>query len=381
MKLSFLYSEISYKILCADLENLINSAAASGLELYDVKYLSPYSAELKINFKDKGQFEDLLKRKFAEGEIIKNSGPKRLFSYIKKRKVLSTALILLLVLLKLSSLFIWDLELISEGEINEARLLNALYDKGLYCGAYKKKLKPDRIRDKMLSEFPEINFMAINIKGQRAELLIEPMEKLPPMYKEDEPLDLVASASGIIKSVEALKGRALINPGDYAEKGMVLIEGKQDLFNGAEKEIQAKGSVIAETNEEITAVTPLKASLKGDIVKRKIRFGIKFGNKRKNFYNNSGKHIDGCVKIIKEYKLGRQDLFSFPLSLIKEELIFYELHEGPGMKAEALQERLLKKLQGLNVTQRQIIKTEENGLLKLKLQYSALRDIAEPRRP
>ena len=74
------------------------------------------------------------------------------------------------------------------------------------------------------------------------------------------------------------------------------------------------------------------------------RIALKIGGKRINFYQNGGKTIDGCDKIVHEYNLGIEGLFRLPLSIVREELRPYRVKELSRDPAEEIGQRMLASL-------------------------------------
>ena len=83
--------------------------------------------------------------------------------------------------------------------------------------------------------------------------------------------------------------------------------------------VRAKGNILAETWYELSAVCPTEELQKTPCGISGSRYALVVGKRRINLYPDSGKTIDECDKIIKEYKLGAEGLFSMPVKLIREQ--------------------------------------------------------------
>lgn len=79
----------------------------------------------------------------------------------------------------------------------------------------------------------------MEIRGSR--LIIELVKKeLPPELEENIPCDIIASKDGIIEEIIALRGEALVEPGQTVSEGDVLITGK--IMLGHEPDGEEEGS-------------------------------------------------------------------------------------------------------------------------------------------
>ena len=122
--------------------------------------------------------------------------------------------------------------------------------------------------------------------------------------------------------------------------GETLVSGTVDSITALPRQLRSSGSVTAETWTEISALRPASEQQKTGETKKSFRFALKFGEKRINLYVSGRNALDECDKIVYEYKLGIEGLFLLPVSIIKEELSFYETEAQTGAAGEEMKEAL-----------------------------------------
>ncbi len=358
-------------------EGVLNSCVKAGIIIRNAEFKGQCQVVLSLRDSEMPLFREICRKNGAEFEKLSQKGGKKLRQLFKRRSVLLASLMLVAALLLLSSCFVWRIKIISDGEISTPKLLNALNSAGLYEGTLRFNISSDMLRCKVLAQMPEISWLGLNISGSEARVMVRVTPEEEKIYEEYKLTDLIASREGIIKSMSVLNGQSMKMPGDTVEQGELLVRGIMESGPNPPRAVCAKGQVIAETRRTIQAVSPETAHYKKKITGRRIKFAIKFGKKRQNLYFSSGKHIDECVKIINEYQLGIDGLFALPLSLIKEEYIFYETcaenYEGNG--EEKLLEILRENLDG-EILETEFKESSVSGKKTLQLTALCLENIA-----
>ena len=175
--------------------------------------------------------------------------------------------------------------------------------------------------------------MSVNICGSRAIVQVREREEKPLLESETGEESLFAGSSGVVRRVSVLSGRAEVQAGQPVTEGRLLV-------SAAPGQGRARGSVVAETWRELTAVRPAAETEKTPGRWRHSRFALIFGKRRLNLYFSSGKAIDGCDKIISEYTLGAGELFSLPIRIVRERLVPYVLSPAPDYDPEETARRL-----------------------------------------
>ena len=319
---------------------VLNSAASEGIELWDVQSRDEHSLCLKTFEKNLPRLERLARRAGCETEIRKRVGGREGLRRVLRRPVLLAGLLLMALLLTASSLFVWDVDVQGTRRLSRGEVLRALEDCGFGVGSFWPGVKTDLLRSEVMVRLPELAWMAVNVSGSRAAVAIVERQPKPEMYDAADAQNLVAARDGLVRRVNVLAGSAQVKEGEIVTAGRVLIAGSSDSLNGMPQSVRARGSVMADTWYELSAVCPVEERLKTPAGVPHSRFALVFGKRRLNLYIGSGKTIDGCDKIISEYTLGMPGLFSTPLRLVRERFVPYRESPGDDYDPKAAGERL-----------------------------------------
>ena len=325
-------------------EKLLNACLAENLPLIRPQSADRWTLRLGVYEGDWPRLEELAANCGCEVRLLSHRGGSRIGKLLRRRFGLLMAAGTLLALLFVSSLFVWEIDPVGAEEISRGELLRVLEDSGLCCGCFWPALDADALRDRVLLREPRLAWLAVNIHGSVAEVRLLPRAEKPEIPQEGGAADLRAARAGIVRNVSARSGQVLVQPGQAVTAGELLVSGTVDSITAAPRKVRAQGEVWADAWYELTAVCPpLQGKESGSAGSRE-RYALKFGGKRINFYQNGGKTIDGCDKIVHEYTLGIQGLFRLPLTLVWEELRPYRAAEDGRDRSEEIGQRMLAAL-------------------------------------
>ena len=308
-------------------EAVLNSCAGRGIELWDYERGDRYTVDVWVRESELAALRDIAQGCMCETVVTERKGGSSTRNFLKNHLWLPVFLAVFLSLTLLSSLFIWNVEVRGNEKLSDGEIIRALAECGVECGSYWPALKVDLIRSEMIEKLPELAWMTVNVNGSRAVALILERLPKPEIYVESESCDLTATREGIIERVAALNGKPLVSVGQSVMKGDVLISGGIDSITDAPRYVRARGEVIARTWHNETAVCPEIQRFKHRDGRTKKRYALKFGKNRINFYPNGKKAVDECDKIIHNYKVGVDNVFTFPVSLVVEEFLPYRSEE------------------------------------------------------
>lgn len=361
-------------------ESALNAAALSAIEITELESVDACTVRVSFAERDLPELEQIARKCMCELKVISAYGGSRTRKLAKRRKWLIIFALLTLALLMLSSLFIWEIDVRGNESLTEGELLRALADCGVGSGTFWPGLSADLVRSEMMTKLPEIGWMALNVCGSRAVLLIQERQEKPEIYAESGAADIIAAKTGIIKRVSVQNGKAAVSAGEAVTEGEILVSGTLDSISNGTRSVRAKARILAETWYELTAVCPAEEELKEPSAFSHSRFALIFGKRRINLYISSGKTIDECDKIIHEYKVGIEGVFALPVALVREELRSYESETGEAADIDGMEQRLRERLAaGVTgeIEQQSVTQGSADGLCAVTLRARCLEDIGE----
>ena len=360
-------------------EALLNACALSGLELWNMECVDSCTLRFYFYERDRGELCALAEKCMCELKTQTLSGGSRLYDFVKRHLGLALTLLVVLTLLSFSSLFIWDMQVYGNEKLSEGEILRALSRCGVDCGTFWPTVDKELLRSHVLLELPELAWMTVNIRASGAEVLVLERQEKPEIYEESRSADLIAGKTGIIKQVFARNGKVLVEPGSSVVKGEILISGCMDSITAQPRYVRSQGEVMAETWQELCAVSPLQKEVKTAHRRPQRRFAVKFGQRRLNFYLGGRKTVDGCDKIIDNYIIGIKGAFTLPISLVVEKYIPYDTELRPLSEYEDMAARLALELEEQvegEILSQSITGATKGGLELATLRAACLEDIA-----
>ncbi|MBR5095319.1 MAG: sporulation protein YqfD [Oscillospiraceae bacterium] len=363
----------------AEPERFLSRALAQGLHLRKVRREDAFTVELTVPERELPELEGLCRETRCELELLGIKGGSRDRLLLRRRIALLVALAVTAGLLLTSSLFLWEIEIWGCGTVEEGRILRTLADQGVEIGAYWPSISPDLVRSRVLGRIPELAWMAVNISGSRAVVLVSERTERPEIIPEDRCADVVARCPGVVRSVRALSGDSRVLPGDAVLEGELLVSGSRESISGTPIQTRALAEVQADTWHELTAVCPLEALQETEKDRSQVHYALRFGKVRLDLPDIAGKRLDGCGMIVHEYKLGLKGLLALPVSLIREERQERSVTERMADRSEEMGAALLRRLEEQirgEILDAHLSVGQADGLLIVTLRAHCCEDIA-----
>ena len=178
--------------------------------------------------------------------ILKKCG---LWFWLKRtRKTFLAGMILFLVLLALSSQFVWDISYEGVDHTDIKKLEDAVKKAGIRRGMLKINLKSGyEMKDIILNNTDDIAWAWVYVKGTKAVVKVRENIIPPEVFDPDVPCDIIASRSGLIKSITTIRGRCIANENQMVAPGDTIISGTYQFEDKPGYQVHASGSVKAET--------------------------------------------------------------------------------------------------------------------------------------
>lgn len=205
--------------------------------------------------------------------IINIYGIRRILSGYRKRYGLFVGIAAFLVMVWLSTVFVWRVDVIGTELLSAKEARSELAEMGIYPGTLISNINKGLIADRFLATHPEFSWAAVNVNGTTVSLSVRETEKRPT--EEAKTNVLVANHDGVVKSILVYEGTAAVSVGTVVKKGDVLITG---FISGSGLQItdipplrvgNASGEVRAEINGEVEVTVQLSETVRTETVSEK----------------------------------------------------------------------------------------------------------------
>lgn len=364
------------------IERFINICRNNKIIIWNLKRDKSVRLNLNIGIKDFKEIKKIAKKTKCKVKIIKKKGLPFLFNRYKKRKIFFGFLLLILVLIGISSNFIWNIEI----KIENAEQLEHIYEDitsaGLETGKMKNKINTKEIINQIRLKRNDIAWMGIELKGTNAIVKLVKAESKPDIVDEEDYCNIVSDKVGVITKINAKNGTLAVNVGDTVKVGTVLINGWMEGKYTGIRYVHAQGDIEAKvwyTKSTKILYNTTERSETGNVENK---YKIKFNNFEINLSKRVSKFkIYDTIDAEKKFKLFSD--FYLPITLIKttnkeekEETKNYDFEQAKNLGVQQLEEELNKNITDSNkIVNKNINTYEKEDGLEVVVTYEVLENI------
>lgn len=364
------------------IERFINICRNNKIIIWNLKRDKSVQLNLNIGIKDFKKIKKIAKKTKCKVKIIKKKGLPFLFNRYKKRKIFFGFLLLILVLIGISSNFIWNIEI----KIENAEQLDNIYEDiisaGLETGKMKNKINTKEIINQIRLKRNDIAWIGIELKGTNAIVKLVKAESKPDIVDEEDYCNIVSDKVGVITKINAKNGTLAVNVGDTVNVGTVLINGWMEGKYTGIRYVHAQGDIEAKvwyTKSTKILYNTTERSETGNIENK---YKIKFNNFEINLSKRVSKFkIYDTIDTEKKFKLFSD--FYLPITLIKttnkeekEETKNYDFEQAKNLGVQQLEEELNKNITDSNkIVNKNINTYEKEDGLEVVVTYEVLENI------
>lgn len=299
-------------VVCADTAAFLDACTRDGIVLHDAVVPENLTCQFTVSRPDLPKVRTLAERMGCRFQILSRRGLPEAVRRIRRHRARAMALVISALALAVSSLFVWDVQVTkNDSGVPDAKILRVLSAQGVVPGSFWPAFRSERIRTRALLELPELSFLAVNVRGGRAEAEVRSAVPVPEIFDPALPGDVCAGRPGIVESVAVLAGEPKVSRGQAVSEGQILIAADP-------ASPRALGEIRAYTYYELTACAQLLKRTAEPAGPEHSRFALVFGGKRINFYFGSGILPPDCVKITQQHILRSENAFSLPVCLVRE---------------------------------------------------------------
>lgn len=189
-------------------------------------------------------------------EVLGEGGLFHLFYRRRRRAGLWIGSLLALLLLVLSTRFVWDVRVRGNETLEQGEVEAVLSACGFGVGSYIPAVKTEVLETRVTLVSDRIAWISVVLDGTVARVQILENHPAPEEPAVTRPANLVATADGQIESIELLRGNCLVHVGQAVRRGELLVSGLYDSQTVGYRYTRAAGRVIARTEREISVRIP-----------------------------------------------------------------------------------------------------------------------------
>ena len=364
------------------IERFINICKNNKITIWNLKRKDSVELNLNVRIKEFKEICKIAKKTGCKIKIKNKKGIPFLLHKYKKRKIFFILLILLVLIIGLSSCFVWNVEIKEENGYELENIREDIEKAGLKSGVFKGKINTKEIINKIRLERKDIAWMGIELKGTNAIVKLVKSDEKPDIIDEDEYCNIISNKEGIITKISVQNGTANVKVGDTVSIGDILVNGwMEGKFTGI-RYVHSLAEIEAKVWYTESVKIPYNVTETKYTGNEEEKYGIKFNNFQINFTKKYSKFkIYDTIETENKIKLFSD--FYLPISIVKtiykeQEKIekTYSVEEAKNIGIKQLEEKLDEKIENKNNIVNKNINTYEqaDGVL-VYVTYEVLENI------
>ncbi len=282
----FLRGTLTFTVRGPYPERFLNLCRMGGVGLWNSR-LSAGTLTASTALSHRRQIEYYAEKSGSTLTIESRRGAKPVLLRYRRRKGLLIGAAVLALGFAVMSRMIWRIDIRGAETVSLPEVRTLLAENGVKLGGFSSRVPAREVARRLQVAFPEIAWCAVNLEGSTATVIIEETVPETPAVDDHVPTNVVAGRTGYITRMETHAGNAVVAPGDTVTEGQLLISGVMDNAKGESRTVHARGRIIAETREVLTAEVPCRSErflCTAVAYRRYLRFGevslpLYFGNR------------------------------------------------------------------------------------------------------
>ncbi|MBS6252639.1 MAG: sporulation protein YqfD [Clostridium sp.] len=364
------------------IERFINICRKENIPVWNIKKEKEIRLAFNIKIKDFKKICKIAKTTKCKLKIKKKKGFPFILNRYRKRKIFAIFLILVIILIGMSSNYVWNIEVIEENGNNLENIMQNLNQSGLGVGKRKSEINTKEVINKVRLERNDVAWMGIELKGTNAIVKVVKSDEKPDIIDENEYCSIVADKAGIITKISAQDGTANVKVGDTINEGETLINGWVEGKYTGIRYVHAKGEIQAKVWYTKHKFIEYNTTEKRETGNQEEKYAIKFNNFKINLGKGVSKfEIYDTIETENKFKIFSD--FYLPISIVKttnKEIENvqkkYNKEEAKMLGIKELEEELNNEIENKdNIVNKNINTYENENGLDVYVTYEVLENI------
>lgn len=240
-----LKSKVSLNIQGRNINRFIKKLTTKKINILSLKYKNKNEVNITVYKKDLEKVQKI--KSIYNITELDVHGFLKIKQNIKISQHIIIITIVFFILFLILTNIVFDVEVIHSKKEIRNLLTKELASNGLKKYTLKKSYKEiNKIKEKILNKYPdEIEWLEIEPYGTKYIVRVEE-RKIVKQEKDNNPRNIIAKKSGVLRKVIALKGDIVKDMDDYVNKGDLIVNGELIFNNKVTGKVKATGTVYAE---------------------------------------------------------------------------------------------------------------------------------------
>ena len=364
------------------IERFINICTSKKIVIWNLKREAGIKLFFNAGINEFRELCKIAKKTQCKIKIEDKKGVPFILHRYKKRKIFAGFLLAIVIVIAISSNFIWNIQIEVQGNEKFENIEQDLEEVGLKVGKAKSEIDTKEIMNKLRLKRDDIAWVGMELKGTNMIVKLVKADQKPEIVDDSEYCNIVSDKEGIITKINVQNGTANVKVGDTVKEGMVLVNGWMEGKYTGVRYVHAKAEIEAKIWYTENITIPYNATETIETGEEEVNYGIKLNNFEINFPKGVSKfEFYDTIKEEKKFKLFSD--FYLPISIIKEtkkevkkEQKEYNVDEAKNLGIQQLEQQLDEKIVDKDKIVNKNINTYENqDGVEVEVTYEVLETI------
>ena len=364
------------------IERFINICKKQNITIWNLKRNKNTMLFFNVRIKEFKEVCKIVKQLNCKLKIRNKKGLPFLMYKYKKRKTFAILLIIVVFIIGLSSMYVWNVDIIEENNQELPNIRQDIEEAGIKLGTLKSKINSKEIINKIRLKRNDVAWMGIEKKGTNIIVKLVKADQKPEIVDTNEYCNIVSDKTGVITKINAQNGTANVKVGDTINKGDILINGWMEGKYTGIRYVHAKGEIEAKVWYTKNKKIPYILTQTRETGNQENKYSLKINNFEINFLKKYSKfEIYDTIETDSKFRIFSD--FYLPISVVKttfkEKENYtqkYTLEEAKTLGIEELQEELKKEIKDeKKIVNKNINTYEKEDGVEIYVTYEVLENI------
>lgn len=364
------------------IERFINICKKRNITIWNLKRNKNTMLFFNVRIKEFKEVCKIVKQLNCKLKIRSKKGLPFLMYKYKKRKTFAILLIIVVFIIGLSSMYVWNVDIIEENNQELPNIRQDIEEAGIKLGTLKSKINSKEIINKIRLKRNDVAWMGIEKKGTNVIVKLVKADQKPEIVDTNEYCNIVSDKTGVITKINAQNGTANVKVGDTINKGDILINGWMEGKYTGIRYVHAKGEIEAKVWYTKNKKIPYILTQTRETGNQENKYSLKINNFEINFLKKYSKfEIYDTIEADSKFRIFSD--FYLPISVVKttfkEKENYtqkYTLEEAKTLGIKELQEELKKEIKDeKKIVNKNINTYEKEDGVEIYVTYEVLENI------
>ena len=380
--LNYIFGYVRIAIEGYYIERFINICTNKKIIIWNLKREGGIKLFFNTGINEFSELCKIAKKTQCKIKIQDKKGIPFILHRYKKRKIFVGFLVAIIIIIAISSNFIWNIQIEVQNNEEFDQIEEDLEEVGLKIGKAKSDIDTKEIINKLRLKRDDIAWVGMELKGTNMIVKLVKADAKPEIVDDAEYCNIISDKEGIITKINVQNGTANVKVGDTVKEGTILVNGWMEGKYTGVRYVHAKAEIEAKIWYTENITIPYNATETIETGGEEVNYGIKLNNFEINFPKGVSKfEFYDTIKEEKKFKLFSD--FYLPISIIKEtkkevkkEQKEYSVDEAKNLGIQQLEQQLDEKIADKDKIVNKNINTYENqDGVEVEVTYEVLETI------